>query len=91
MNNILQLFKSGGVVMLPLLALSIYAVAMILERLLFWLKTSRTQKRVIKQLLQLYRDNPQAASNMLWRHQNLPIARIFSTALSLERIDTTEV
>ena len=81
MEAILELFKSGGVVMLPLLLLSIYSLAIILERSLFWFNC-RQQDRVIKQLLNLYRDDPQAASTMLKRHQNLPIARIFSTALS---------
>ena len=71
--------------MLPLLGLSIYSLAIILERSLFWLKTSRQQNKVIKQLLNLYRDDADAASKMLQRHQDLPIARIFSTALSLER------
>ena len=85
MDNILELFKSGGVVMLPLLGLSVYSLAIILERSLFWLKTSRQQNKVIKQLLNLYRDDPEAASKMLQRHQDLPIARIFYTAMSLER------
>lgn len=85
METILQLFKSGGVVMFPLLGLSIFSVAMILERSLFWLKISRQQNQVIKQLLNLYRDDPQAASIMLKRHLDLPVARIFSVALSLER------
>ena len=71
--------------MLPLLGLSIYSLAIILERSLFWLKTSRQQNQVIKQLLNLYQDNPQAAYIMLQRHLHLPIARIFSVALSLER------
>jgi len=84
METILELFKSGGVVMLPLLGLSIYSLAIILERSLFWFK-SRQQNQVIKQLLNLYRDDPDAASKMLQRHQDLPIARIFATALSLER------
>ena len=83
-ETILELFKSGGVVMLPLLGLSIYSLAIILERSLFWFK-SRQQNQVIKQLLNLYRDDPDAASKMLQRHQDLPIARIFATALSLER------
>jgi biopolymer transport protein ExbB len=85
METILQLFKDGGVVMYPLLGLSIYALAIILERSLFWLKTARQQDRVIKQLLNLYQDDPQAAGVMLKRHLNLPIARIFFVALSLER------
>lgn len=85
MDTIWQLFKSGGVVMYPLLGLSIYSVAIILERSLFWFKISRQQDKVVKQLLRLYRDDPLAASTMLKRHLNLPIARIFSVALSLER------
>jgi biopolymer transport protein ExbB len=85
MESILQLFKSGGIVMFPLLGLSIYSLAIILERSLFWVKTSQKQNQVIKQLLSLYRDDPDAASKMLQRHLNLPIARIFAVALSLER------
>jgi biopolymer transport protein ExbB len=85
MESILQLFKSGGIVMFPLLGLSIYSLAIILERSLFWFKTSQKQNQVIKQLLSLYRDDSDAASKMLQRHLNLPIARIFAVALSLER------
>lgn len=85
METIWQLFKSGGVVMFPLLVLSIYSLTMILERSLFWLKISRQQDKVVKQLLNLYRDDPQAAAMMLKRHRNLPIVRIFLVALSLER------
>ena len=85
METILQLFESGGVVMFPLLGLSIYSFAIVLERSLFWLQTSRQQNQVIKQLLNLYQDSPEAANKMLQRHLNLPIARIFSVALSLER------
>lgn len=85
MEAILELFESGGVVMIPLLGLSIYSLAIILERSLFWLRISRQQNRVIKQLLNLYRDDSQAANTMLKRHLDLPVARIFSVALSLER------
>ena len=85
METILQLFRSGGVVMYPLLALSIYSLAIIFERSLFWLKISRQQDKVIKQLINLYRDDPDAANKMLQRHRDLPFARVFLVALSLER------
>ncbi|MCC0178666.1 MotA/TolQ/ExbB proton channel family protein [Waterburya agarophytonicola K14] len=85
METILQLFKNGGLVMYPLLGLSIYSVAITLERSLFWLRTSRQQDSVIKQLLNLYRDDTDAATMMLQRHLNLPVARIFLVALSLKR------
>ena len=85
METVWQLFESGGFVMYPLLGLSIYSVAMILERSLFWLRTSRQQDKVVKQLLNLYRDDTETAVMMLQRHLNLPIARIFAVALSLKR------
>ena len=85
METIIQLFKSGGVVMFPLLGLSVFSLAMILERSLFWLRISRQQGKVTRQLLNLYQDDAQAANMMLKRHRNLPIARIFLVALSLER------
>jgi len=88
--DILQLFKSGGFVMYPLLGLSIFAVAMVLERSLFWFRTSRQQEQVIKQLLNLYRDDTDSAVMMLQRHLNLSIARIFLVALSLKRSTPTK-
>lgn len=90
METILQLFKSGGLVMYPLLGLSIYSVAMILERSLFWLRISQQQDQIIKQLLSLYQDDTDAALKMLQRHLNLPIARIFAVALSLKRSTPTK-
>jgi biopolymer transport protein ExbB len=85
METFWQLFKSGGVVMYPLLGLSIFSLAMILERSLFWFRNSRQQDQVIKQLLNLYQDDPTAAVKMLQRHLNLSLARIFLVALSLKR------
>ena len=85
METILQIFQSGGIVMYPLLGLSIYSLAMILERSLFWFRISQQQNKVIQKLLNLYIDDGKAASVMLQRYPNLPIARIFHTALSIER------
>lgn len=83
--EILQLFRNGGVVMIPLLGLSIFALAMILERSLFWLKLSRGQGKLLKKVLVLYQEDPQMASMMLQGNQHLPIARIFLAAVSLKR------
>ena len=74
--------------MIPLLGLSIYSVAIVLERSLFWLKISRGQNNVIKQLLNQYREDSQAASIMLKRHLDLPIARIFFGCSIIRAIDT---
>lgn len=85
METLAQFFKNGGVVMYPLLGLSILSLAIILERTLFWLRVSRQQNKVVQKILMLYRDDPEAANMLLQRNRQLPIARIFLVALSLER------
>jgi len=81
---------SGGLVMIPLLLFSILAVALILERSLFWLKISQRQQRVAKEVLSVYRRNPIAAFQMLEKNADLPIARIFLAALELEQATPEE-
>ncbi|GAB4529344.1 MAG: MotA/TolQ/ExbB proton channel family protein [Pleurocapsa sp.] len=85
METIKQFFENGGIVMFPLLGLSILSVAMILERSLFWLRISRKQEKTIKKVLYLYKEDSEAAEMLLKRNLQLPIARIFAIALSLER------
>lgn len=80
-----DLFAAGGVVLWPLLGFSILAVALILERLIFWGRVYKRQDRIIRQALNLYKHNPQATVALLTQHQDLPIARIFLSALQLER------
>lgn len=82
---IARAFTLGGVVMWPLLGFSILATALILERILFWLRVARRQDRLVREALLLYRKNPQAAFILLERNTDLPIARIFLAALELER------
>lgn len=83
--EIAQLFNNGGVVMIPLLGLSIFALAMILERSLFWFKLSRGQGKLLKKVLVLYQEDPKMSAMMLQGNQHLPIARIFLAAVSLKR------
>ena len=85
MELITQLFKNGGVVMYPLLGLSIISLAMILERALFWSQISRSQEKIIKQALNFYKDDTEAAEILLRRNLKLPIARIFLVAISVKR------
>jgi biopolymer transport protein ExbB len=83
-------FTAGGVVMLPLLGFSILAVALILERILFWTKVAKGHERVIREALTLYRRSPRAAFLMLEQNADLPIARIFMAALELEQATPEE-
>jgi biopolymer transport protein ExbB len=80
-----NLFTAGGVVMWPLLGFSILAMALIIERLSFWMRVARRQDRLVREILNLYKRNPQAAFLKLEQNLDLPIARIFLAALELER------
>ncbi|WP_066379074.1 MULTISPECIES: MotA/TolQ/ExbB proton channel family protein [unclassified Anabaena] len=80
-----NLFTAGGIVMWPLLGFSILAVALIIERIKFWLRIHNRQSRVIKEVLKLYRlDNLVGAMDKLQKNADLPLARIFLAALELE-------
>ncbi|MBD2079297.1 MotA/TolQ/ExbB proton channel family protein [Leptolyngbya sp. FACHB-17] len=83
-------FIAGGVVMIPLLLFSILAVALILERSLFWVKISQRQQRVAREVMNVYKRNPIAAFQMLEKNSDLPIARIFLAALELEQATPEE-
>jgi biopolymer transport protein ExbB len=78
-------FAAGGVVMVPLLGFSILAVALILERITFWVRVARRQDRLVRDVLILYRRNPQTAFLRLQENLDLPMARIFLSALELDR------
>ncbi|MGH8000381.1 MAG: MotA/TolQ/ExbB proton channel family protein [Brasilonema sp.] len=86
-----NLFSAGGVVMWPLLAFSVLAVALIIERVRFWVKINTRQNRVVREVLSLYRrDNVVGAMDQLQKNADLPIARIFLTALELEEPNPEE-
>jgi biopolymer transport protein ExbB len=80
-----NLFTAGGVVMWPLLGFSILAVALILERIGFWLRVAKRQDNVVREILALYKRSPQAALMKLEQNLDLPISRIFLAALELDQ------
>ncbi|PHM08330.1 MotA/TolQ/ExbB proton channel family protein [Nostoc sp. 'Peltigera malacea cyanobiont' DB3992] len=83
--EISNLFTAGGVVMWPLLAFSLLGVALIIERIIFWVKINNRQNKVVREVLQLYRlDNVVSALDKLQKNTDLPLARIFLAALELE-------
>ncbi|BAZ10357.1 MotA/TolQ/ExbB proton channel [Calothrix sp. NIES-4071] len=83
--EIQKLFLAGGVVMFPLLLFSMVSIALVVERIWFWTKISRRQNIVINQVLKLYRhNNVVGALDKLQQNLDLPMARIFLSALSLE-------
>ncbi|MBD0386393.1 MAG: MotA/TolQ/ExbB proton channel family protein [Nostoc sp. C3-bin3] len=89
--GIQNLFAAGGVVMWPLLAFSVLAIALIIERVRFWLRINKRQSRVVRDVLNLYRlDNVVGAMDKLQKNADLPLARIFLAALELEEPNPEE-
>jgi len=83
--SISALFAAGGVVMFPLLAFSLLAIALISERIVFWQGVTGRQKRLVKEILYLYPRDPNSAFLKLEKNSDLPMARIFLAALELEQ------
>ncbi len=82
--SIQSLFQAGGVVMWPLLAASVLAIALILERSFFWATLLQRQEPLVREALKLYRESPALAYKKLKQNADLPIARIFLAAVELE-------
>jgi biopolymer transport protein ExbB len=89
--GIQNLFAAGGVVMWPLLGFSVLGVALIIERIRFWVRINQRQSRIIRDVLHLYRvDNLVGAMDKLQKNADLPLARIFLAALELEEPNPEE-
>jgi biopolymer transport protein ExbB len=81
---IIELFWAGGIVMFPLLAFSIVAIALIVERLVFWFRITRRQRQIARDVLRIYQHDFDAALLKLKQNADLPIARIFLEALEVD-------
>lgn len=79
-----EIFVAGGIVMYPLLAFSLTAIALIIERCLFWYKINQKQRRVVRDILAAYRDGSEIVLSKLRQNGDLPIVRIFLEALELD-------
>jgi biopolymer transport protein ExbB len=81
--NTISLFSWGGMVLLPLLGFSFLAIALILERLLFWVNIQGKHLELMKRFFREYPENQVLAIEQLKQNLDLPLARIFLTALEL--------
>jgi biopolymer transport protein ExbB len=86
-----KLFEAGGVVMYPLLAFSVVAIALIIERVNFWYRIYTRQNVMVREVLKLYRlEDVVTALDKLQNNVDLPIARVFLAALELEEATPEE-
>jgi biopolymer transport protein ExbB len=79
-----SIFAAGGIVMWPLLVFSIIAIALIIERSIFWVRLNRRQRKVMQDILRTYRQAPVDVYPKLRQNLDLPVARIFLEALEIE-------
>ncbi|MDY7023381.1 MAG: MotA/TolQ/ExbB proton channel family protein [Cyanobacteriota bacterium] len=82
--------KDAGIVAWPLLAFSVVAIALVIERGYFWFRTWRRQSQVVRDALKLYKAYPERAIDLLQLNVDLPIARIFLEALELDNPNPEE-
>lgn len=80
-----NLWTAGGIVSIPLLGFSLLAIALIVERIVFWWRVKNKQRRIVKEVLSLYKSDRFAAIDKLKKNAQLPIARIFLEAMELEQ------
>ena len=80
-----NLWTAGGMVSIPLLIFSLLAIALIIERIMFWWRVRQHRRRIVKEVLSLYRSDRFAAISKLKKNAQLPIARIFLEAMELEQ------
>jgi biopolymer transport protein ExbB len=88
--SVIKLFIAGGIVMVPLVVASLVAVALIIERIMFWRTLYQQQLPFIRQVIDTYAKTPQTAISQLQKHQHFPMARIFGSALALEQATPEE-
>ncbi|MGF1495781.1 MAG: MotA/TolQ/ExbB proton channel family protein [Elainellaceae cyanobacterium] len=86
MESFVDLFTAGGIVMIPLLIFSLLAIALIVERLVFWIRINRQQRRVVREILTAFQHDPDSTVSRLKKHADLPIARIFLEAMELPQL-----
>ncbi|PSN19066.1 biopolymer transporter ExbB [filamentous cyanobacterium CCP5] len=85
-----DLFRAGGVTMLPLLIFSFVSLALALERSWFWIRLQGQQRPLVEQVIGVYRQQPEAAISKLKQYPHLPVARIFLAALADRNLDPEE-
>jgi len=84
---VIELFKAGGLVMYPLAALSIFALAGIMERLIFWFGILRLEKQTGENILAIARQDLKLAAQLAENSLKVPVGRFLYAPLALEDPD----
>ena len=84
MTRIFDIFLAGGLVMYPLLALSVITFAYALERIWFWFRLISQEKRVVHQVLTAAKVDLQKALIVAETAEGLAIGRLLAAPLKLK-------
>jgi biopolymer transport protein ExbB len=84
---VIELIKAGGPVMYPLIALSVFALAGIMERLIFWFDIIKQEQKTAENILAIARQDLKLASVAAQQSLKVPVARFLYAPLALEDPD----
>jgi biopolymer transport protein ExbB len=82
-----DLFRAGGPVMFPLMALSIMALTVIAERSWFWVNLLLTEKQTVSQILIAAHEDLISAAHIARLAEHTPIGRFLLAPLTLDDPD----
>lgn len=85
--DVVEIFRTGGPAMWPLLALSILALSVIIERLWFWVRILTQEREIVERVLTTASANWGSATDLAKRATNQPIGRFLYAPLRLSRPD----
>jgi len=84
---VFELIKAGGPVMYPLIALSVFAFAGIMDRVIFWFGILRLEQKTAENILAIARQNLEVAAEVAKDARKHPVGRFLYAPLSLEDPD----
>jgi biopolymer transport protein ExbB len=90
MSKLFDTLVAGGITIIPLMICSFLIITLAIERSLFWRSVKKQQRRIARQALHIYQENPEQAEDFLRQHTELAIARIYLEALSIPNATPNE-
>ncbi|OIP73459.1 MAG: biopolymer transporter ExbB [Oscillatoriales cyanobacterium CG2_30_44_21] len=83
----IDLIKAGGVIMYPLILLSVLALAGIMERLIFWFGILRQEQKTAESILAIAREDLTLAKEYAEQTIKVPVGRFLYAPLALKEPD----
>lgn len=82
-NTLVDLFHKGGPIMWPIIGVSFFAIAVIAERLWWWLMLARSRKpQVLEQVLTALDKGDAAAAQQLCANASDPVLRVLHAGIT---------